>query len=69
MNNIIGIAFLTLISRTLSDNCEGDRFGFYSIIQSLYIFEDGTVNPKGGEKPMNLTLPSELYTGKVGLID
>ena len=67
MNKIIGIAFLTLITRTLSDDCEGVRFGFYGIAQSLYIFEDGTVNPKGGEKPMILELPSDLYTGKVSV--
>ena len=64
MNKIIGFAFLTLMSRTLSDDCEGDRFGFYSIVQSLYIFEDGTVNLKGDERPIVLELPSELYTGK-----
>ena len=69
MNKIIGFAFLTLIPRTLSDNCEGDRFGFYGAAWSLYFFEDGTVNTKGDQKPMILELPSDLYTGKVRVID
>ena len=67
MNKIIGFAFLSLISRTLSDVCDSDRFGFYAATWNLYFFEDGTANTKGGQKPMILELSSELYTGKVQL--
>ena len=62
MNNIIGFAFLTIITRTLSDNCNGDKFGFYSGVQSLYIYENGTFNPKN---ELKLEIPIDQYTGKI----
>ena len=62
MNNIIGFAFLTIITRTLSDNCNGDKFGFNAAVQSLYIFENGTFNPKN---ELKLEIPIDQYTGKI----
>ena len=64
MNNIIGFAFLTLLTRTLSD-CNGDKFGYNSAIQVLYIYENGTFNPKN---EMTLEIPVDQYTGKIWVI-
>lgn len=62
MNNIIGFAFLTLLTRTLSDNCNGDKFGYNTAVQVLYIYEDGTFNPKN---ELKLEIPLNQYTGKI----
>ena len=61
MNNIIGFAFLTLFTRTLSD-CNGDKFGYNSAVQLLYIYENGTFNMKNDLK---LKIPIVQYTGQI----
>ena len=61
--NIIVFAFLTLITRSISDNCDGDRFGFQlNPTNPIFIFENGDFNNKA-DQPMTLEIPSEQYIG------
>ena len=63
--NIIVFAFLTLITRSISDNCDGDRFGFDLLpTNPIFIFENGDFNNKA-DQPMTLEIPSEQYIGNL----
>ena len=64
MINNIGFVLLVLLSKTLGDVCDGDRFGYFGISWNVYIYEDGRFNQDTGLQ-MNLELSTSIYTGKI----